>query len=69
MITRYEFLTINKDKRRGPFLIRRDGVPIGYGYRYRSEKIAAAKAKRAEEFVGRCIAEARLKLKDRKPPA
>lgn len=67
MSARYEFLTISKDKRKGPFLVRRNGVAIGYGYR--TAKVAAEKAKLSEEFVDRVIAEALLKLKGRKPPA
>lgn len=37
----YEFITINRNKRKGPFLVRRLGVPIAFGYRTKRDAEAA----------------------------
>ena len=39
----YTFLTANRDKRKGPFLIHRDGVAIGHGYRTQKDAEDAVK--------------------------
>lgn len=48
-MTCYDFVTINRDKRRGPFLIRRFGVPIGHGYSTR--KLAERAARESQALV------------------
>lgn len=57
-MTLYEFITVNRNKRRGPFLIRRHGVPIGMRASLNEAKAAA---KRSEQIVAEAIRKALAK--------